>query len=84
MRPLVVAGFKADIVGVFAREAADEGHADIAIDVFGTRVKELAVPEDGIASLADEFTPFGEGPLRKYVAGNAALHRQQRVRLKYS
>ena len=62
MRPLVVAGLKADIVGVFAREAADEGHADVAIDVLGARVKELAVPEDGIAGLADKFTPLGKVP----------------------
>ena len=60
---------------MFLREKrADEGHADVAIDVLGARVKELAVPEDGIAGLADKFTPFGEGPLGKYVAGNAALH----------
>ena len=60
MRPLIVAGLKADIVGgVFAREAADEGHADIALDVLGARVKELAVPEDGIAGLADEFASLG-------------------------
>ena len=69
MRPLVVAGFKADIVGVFAREAADESHADVAIDVLGTRVKELAVPEDGVAGLADEFAL----PLGKVPSGNTSL-----------